>query len=67
MLGLPKQFHGKGYAGWLAIAFTAVVKAGIWNLASVPAIARRLFGLREGHRVIFKGAPTNVGRQGTQF
>ena len=42
-LVLPKQLLVKGYSGWFAISFQAVVKAGIWNLARVPAIARLLF------------------------
>ena len=40
---LSKQFLGKGYIGWFAIAFPAVVRAGIWNLAMMPAMAQRLF------------------------
>ena len=39
VLVLPKQFLGKGYPGWFAIAFPAVVNAEIWNLALMPAIA----------------------------
>jgi len=38
-----KQFLGRGYTGWFAIAFPAVVKSGIWNLVMVPTIARLLF------------------------
>ena len=36
---LLKEFIAKGYTGWFAVAFPAVVRAGIWNLAMVPAIA----------------------------
>ena len=36
-------FLDKGYTGWFAIAFPAVVRAGICNLVMVPVIARLLF------------------------
>ena len=39
------------YAGWFALSFPAVVRAGIWNFARVPAIARPT--LHEGRRGIF--------------
>ena len=42
-LVLLKQFLGKGYTGWFAIAFIAVVMAGMCNLFRVPAMARLLF------------------------
>ena len=31
------------YAGWFALSFPAVVRAGIWTFARVPAIAHLLF------------------------
>ena len=40
---LPKQFLGKDYNGWFAIAFPAVFSAGIWNLARVLLIAIIVF------------------------
>ena len=40
---LLKQFIGRSYAGWFAIAFPAVVMAGICNLYTVPEIAHLLF------------------------
>ena len=42
-LELMKQFLGKGYTRWFAIAFPAVVRAGILNVPLGPAIARLLF------------------------
>ena len=39
----PKQFLGKRYTGWFAIAFPTGVRAGIWNLLRVPTIAHLLF------------------------
>ena len=36
---LMKQFLGKGYTGWFAVAFPALDRVGIWNLAMVPIIA----------------------------
>ena len=43
LLVQPKQFLGKHYAGWFAIAFLAVVREGIWNLFMGLAKARLLF------------------------
>ena len=42
-VGDAKQFIGKGHTGWFAIAFAAIIKAGLWNVFKVPAIARLLF------------------------
>ena len=36
-------FLDKGYTGWFAIAFPAVVRAGICHWFRVPAIAHLLF------------------------
>ena len=38
-----RSFLSRGYTGWFAIAFPAVVWVGIWNLLMVPVIVCILF------------------------
>ena len=58
------SFLSKGYTGWFAIAFPAVVGGGIMNLVMVMAIACILFAK---DTVESETPPTNAGRRDTQF